>query len=361
MIYPEHLKKGDLVGLVAPAFPITADKVRGCVTALEALGLRVKVGETLGQVCGPYEEMQAELEEIQRQRLEEQASGEKQLERCPQQLAACRASEGDINMKGYLESAYLGGHPKQRAEDINRMFADPEIKAVLCARGGYGSAQIMRYLDYELIRRNPKILAGFSDITNLLNALVEKSGLVTYHAPMVASNMVDAPFDAYSRGSYETAMFSDWDRIDFMNPSERPMECWAGGRGEGILTGGNVTVYARMCGTFYQPDTRGKILFLEDVGEEVSSIDMYLTQMDNAGMFDEICGLVLGDFNDCENRYNSGYSVEQMLKDRFADRGIPVLAHVRSGHERPMGTLPIGAWCEIDADAGTLCFLRKQD
>lgn len=334
-IYPKQLKQGDLVGLVAPSFPISETKLKRCIRALEALGLRVKVGETLQRTSRSFEKIEAG-EELQPEEKKE-------------------VSE---DLYGYLETAYLGGSPKKRAEDLNRMFADSEIKAVLCARGGYGSAQIMKYLDFELIRRNPKILAGFSDITNLLNGIGQKCNLVTYHAPMVASNMVDAEFDTYSRHSYEEALFSDWKEIIFRNPPDYPLKRLAGGKAEGELVGGNVTVFARMTGTFYQPDTAGKILFLEDVGESVASLDMYITQMDNAGVFDGIRGLLLGDFNDCENKYCSAYTVEDLLKDRFAERGIPVLAHLRSGHQRPMATLPIGAWCSMDADSGEIRFMK---
>ena len=262
-------------------------------------------------------------------------------------------------VKGYLETFYLAGRPESRAEDIHRMFADPEIKGIICARGGYGSAQVMPFLDKEIVAGNPKIFLGFSDITNILNWINQSCGFVAYHGPMASSNMVDPPMDAYTRSALEQAVFADWEELEFKNPEGDEPEVIVPGRAEGRLAGGNVTVFARTLGTFYQPDVRGRILFLEDVSEQVASLDMYFAQMENAGIFDQVSGILFGDFNECENKYEESYKVEELLRDRFSSKKIPVLAGLRCGHRAVTGTLPMGAWCAMDAEAGKVRFLRR--
>lgn len=328
MIYPECLKPGDKVGLVAPAFPVPQERIALCVKALEALGLKVEVGSWMAQDGWVFEHI----------REEEQRKW--------------------AGVKGYLETFYLAGRPQSRAEDIHKMFADPEIKGIICARGGYGSAQVMPFLDKQLIAQNPKIFLGFSDITNMLNWMNQECGFVTYHGPMASSNMVDTPMDAYTRNALEKAVFADWEELEFQNPEGEMLETIVPGKAQGRLVGGNVTVFARMMGTFYQPDVRGKILFLEDVSEQVASLDMYFAQMENGGVFDQAAGILLGDFNECENKYEENYRVEDLLRDRFSSRKIPVLAGLRCGHRATTGTLPMGAWCSMDAGTGEVWFHR---
>jgi hypothetical protein len=159
---------------------------------------------------------------------------------------------------------YLCGSGKDRAEELNDLFADEEVDAIICIRGGYGSAQVMKYLDYELIRNHPKVFVGYSDITNLLNAFSEKCGFVTYHGPMVSSNILEH-YDDYTRESFLKTI-GDWEELEFANDT-RLLHTITGGRAEGRLIGGNVTVVGRMMGTFYEPDSNGAIIFLEDVDE----------------------------------------------------------------------------------------------
>lgn len=329
IIYPESLKRGDKVGLVAPAFPVSQERIKLCVKAIEELGLAVQVGPRMEQDGWIIEHIREEDH---------------------------RKWAG---VKGYLETFYLAGKPESRAEDIHQMFADPEIKGIICARGGYGSAQVMPFLDREIIARNPKIFLGFSDITNILNWINQECGFVTYHGPMASSNMVDPPMDDYTRTSLEQAVFTDWKELEFKNPPKEALETIVPGQAQGRLAGGNVTVFARTLGTFYQPDVRGKILFLEDVSEQVASLDMYFAQMENAGIFDQVNGILFGDFNDCTNKYEENYKVEELLRDRFSQKKIPVLAGLRCGHRAVTGTLPMGAWCQMDAEAGKVQFLRR--
>ena len=309
MVFPERLREGDTVGLVSPAFPVKEEERDGCVKLLEGMGYRVKLGTCLENM--------------------------------------------------YNFHNYLAGDAGARGEDINRMFADPQVKAVFCVRGGYGSSQIMKYLDFDLVKQNPKIFVGYSDITNLHSAFQMFGNLVTFHGPMVCSNMLK-DFDAYTRSGLFAALNME-EELEFRNPpGEEGFKTIRGGEAEGILAGGNISVLARACGTFYQLDTRGKILFLEDVEESIPRLDMYFTHLENAGLMDGVAGIVLGEFYKCSNeRYDASYDLETFLHDRFAGYKVPVMYHVASDHSNPMGTLPMGAICRIDGERERLEFYRE--
>ena len=305
MVFPEKLKPGDTIGLAAPAFPVSEEKRDAGAALLERMGYHVTMGACLKEL--------------------------------------------------YDFHGYLAGDAKKRAEDLNRMFADPEIKAVFCVRGGYGSAHIMKYLDYDLIRKNPKIFVGYSDLTNLHTVLNQICGLVTFHGPMVVSNML-AGYDDYSRESLRRAM-----EMEFLNPPEKPaVGVLRKGQARGQITGGNLSLIVGSIGTFYQPDTRGKILFLEDIEETIPRLDMYITHLEDAGMMEYAAGIVLGNFEGCDNsRYDGSYSLEEFLHDRFRDYRIPVLYRVCSDHGKPMGTIPMGTVCRMDGENGRLFFQRE--
>ncbi len=309
MIYPRTLHAGGCIGIAAPAFPMERERLEKCVNRLKGLGYRVRTGQNLEE--------------------------------------------------GKDSHGYLCGGGRERAAALCSLFADPEVDAIICIRGGYGSAQMMKYLDYDLIQKNPKVFVGYSDITNLLNTFALKCGFITYHGPMVSSNILEN-YDEYTQTSFLKAI-GDWEELEFMNDSltSVPFETITGGRAEGRLIGGNVTVVGRMMGTFYQPDSRGKIIFLEDVDEPIPSLDMYITQMENAGFFDEAAGILLGDYSGCINKYGEEYLIEEFLKDKFAPLGIPVLSGLQVGHRSPTGTLPIGAWCRLDADNKKITFVKK--
>lgn len=314
MVFPEMLRPGDTIGLAAPAFPVTKEKRDAGAALLEGMGYHIAMGECLKKLC---------------------------------------------NFHGYL-----AGGARERAEDLNRLFREPQVRAIFCVRGGYGSAHILKYLDYGAIRRNPKIFVGYSDITNLHAVLNQLCGLVTFHGPMVASNMVPA-FDGYSRESLWRMMgMRPGEEIEFENPRKKPaIGSLRPGRAEGIITGGNLSLVMGGIGTFYQLDTRGKILFLEDVEECIPRLDMFITHLEYAGLMDGIAGLVLGDFDGCDNaRYDGSYLIEEFLRDRFQDYRVPVLYHVASDHSKPMGTIPLGAWCRMEAGdgSGRLFFSREE-
>lgn len=309
MTFPKPLEAGDTIGLVSPAFPIKAEERDQCIDLLEHMGYRVKPGNCLKQM---------------------------------------------LTIHGYL-----AGDAKSRAADLNGMFADPQVKAVFCTRGGYGSAQIMPYVDFPMIQKNPKIFVGYSDLTNLHSALQMFCGLVTFHGPMVYSNLRNH-FDPYTEQSLWSAIRMG-NRLEFVNPAgETGFETIREGEATGILAGGNVALLARACGTFFQLDGRGKILFLEEVDESIPVLDMYLTQMELAGVFLGVRGILLGDFTGCHNdKYEPGYGILKFLNDRFRDYQIPVLSNIRSGHQKPMGTLPFGTFCHMDGGKKKVVFFRE--
>ena len=308
MIFPERLKQGDTIGLVAPSFPIREEELADCIRLLEEMGYRVKAGRQLTTLANFHN--------------------------------------------------YLAGEGKDRAADINGMFADPEVKAIFCVRGGYGSSHVMDYLDYDLIRANPKIFLGYSDITNLLSAFQMRCEMVTFHGPMVCSNM-RKDFDPYTRESLFAAL-NMGDELEFRNPpGEEGFEVIRPGKAEGMLTGGNLSLLSRAIGTSYQLNTEGKILFMEDIEEPVPVLDMYLTQMRQAGMFAGVKGILLGDFTACTNdRYDASYKVGDLIRDWFKDFTVPVMCHVRSGHDKPMGTLPMGTTCRMDTESRRILFKK---
>lgn len=295
------LQKGDKVGLVSPSSPVTEEKMNLAVKHLGSLGFEVIPGKHT--MALPYLD---------------------------------------------LPFPYLAGEAKSRAEEINQMFADSQIKAIFCMRGGYGSSQIMPYLDYELIGRNPKIFVGYSDITNLHTALNQICHMVTFHGPMPASNFLDG-MDAYTCQSF-FSYFTAEKTCDFANPeNEDGFQVISEGEAEGILTGGNLSVLARSVGTFYQMNASGKILFLEEINESIPVIDMLLTQLEQTGGFKEVKGILFGDFTNCKDGENPPkLSLEDFLIRRFSNLKIPVMCHLRSGHNCPMGTLPFGAFCRMN-------------
>lgn len=297
MMLPKPLKPGACVGLIAPSSPVTPEEREDCVTQLKDMGFLPQLGEALGQ---------------------------------------------DNNLRGYL-----AGNAADRAADVNRMFADPRIDGIFCVRGGYGSSQILEFLDYPCIRRNPKAFVGYSDVTSLHMAFQKYCGLITLHGPMVKPNLLPRP-DAYTKKSLLAA--GDMGAcMAFENPPGEELQAICPGSAEGFLVGGNLSVIARSLGTAFAPETRGGILFLEDVGESIPHIDMYLTQMRYAGIFTGVNGILLGGFLGEQDA-----DINAFLADWFRLLGVPVLGNVWSDHRKPMGTLPMGAWCRMEAGTGRM-------
>jgi len=309
---PARLKPGDTVGLVAPAnATFNTYELDIARDSLQALGLNVRVGTHLRDRHG-----------------------------------------------------YLAGQDRDRAADINAFFKDPSVAAVLPIRGGWGSARLLPYLDYEMIRRNPKVVAGYSDVTALLTALHARSGLVTFHGPNGMGR-----WDAYSLDYFRRVLF-DGEAVSFANtPRQTDTNVLTAtqyriltireGTARGRLLGGNLSVLAGIAGSPYLPAWDGAILFLEDVREDIYRVDRMLTTLKLAGILDRIRGFVFGTCSEC-GPGDGGYGAltfEELWADHIAPLNIPAWAGAMIGHGMPQWTLPVGAEVEIDAAAGSIRML----
>jgi muramoyltetrapeptide carboxypeptidase len=264
---------------------------------------------------------------------------------------------------------YLAGTDQERAADVNAAFADPSVDAVWCLRGGYGSSRILPYLDYETIRKNPKAFIGYSDITAPLNAIHRMTGLVTFHGPTSADNQTDFTLSELKKVLTETTAAGSIAAPpppvakEAFAERENRLRRIVPGRAKGPLVGGNISVFATLVGTPFEPDLKGRILFLEEVGEEPYRIDRWLTHFLLTGRLQGLAGIVLGKFHDCGPKefhasFNGTWSWQQVCADRLGGLGIPVLAGLRFGHVPDKATLPLGVTAELDVDKGTLTLLE---
>jgi muramoyltetrapeptide carboxypeptidase len=305
ILVPKRLAAGDTVGLVLPATAaFEAEEIRIAQDQLEAIGFKV--------VVAPH---------------------------------------------AFDKWGYFAGHDRDRADDINRMFADDRIAGVICYTGGWGSPRVLPYLDYPLIARNPKVLLGYSDITALLNAVHKRTGLVTFHGPVGGSN-----FEPYTLENFRRVVMTAEPAGVLAPPPKKATELvdrtnrvlrLTSGRASGRLIGGNLTMIATLMGTPFEPDTDGAIFFLEDVHEEPYRIDRMLTQLALAGKFDRAAGVVFGRCSDCGVKGPS-FSLEEILRDRFGRLPIPAISGLSFGHIEQKLVMPIGVRATVDADAGTL-------
>ena len=307
-VLPPRLRPGDTVGVVAPATAtfqqVELDIVR---ESLEGLGLRVRIGEHVMDRFGS-----------------------------------------------------LGGSDRDRSADINMCFADDEIRAVFPTRGGWGSARLLPHLDYDAIRRNPKIVVGYSDITALLNGIHARTGLVTFHGPNGSGR-----WDELSVAWLRRVLF-DGDAVAFENPrTENDRNVLAaiehrtvgitGGRATGRLVGGNLTVLTSMLGSGYVPDFDGAILFVEDTGEALYRIDRMMTQLRLAGVLARLAGFVFGTCAECTpGEGYASFTLEEVLRDHVSRLGVPAWMGAMIGHDTPQWTLPVGLPVTIDAATRTL-------
>ena len=256
---------------------------------------------------------------------------------------------------------YLGGSVDERVADLHDMFRNPDIHAVFAIRGGYGSAQLLDRIDFDLIRRNPKVFLGYSDITALHLAIHKMTGLVTFHGPVTLSGFSD-----YTQKYFRQALFRTEPIGAVTNPPDdnrlRPahlLRTIRPGTARGPLIGGNLTLISSTMGTPYEIDTRGRILFLEDVGEEPYSIDRMLTQLRLAGKLREAAGVIFGECSDCRPRefqpsFESTFSLGEVLDNLLGDLKIPVLSGLTIGHTSDQLTLPLGVTASLNADTGEL-------
>ncbi|MFZ7944151.1 S66 peptidase family protein [Neobacillus sp. 19] len=285
-VKPNRLKKGDTVGVIAPASPPNRENLERGIDFLKDLGLKVKVGSHVSRING-----------------------------------------------------YLAGSDQERLGDFHDMFSDPEVKGIICACGGFGTGRMAGQIDYELIKKNPKIFWGYSDITFLHTAIRQQSDLVTFHGPMLASDMGKVDTHPLSKERFlqlfEPAPFVYTEQIS-------PLEVLVEGEAKGEIVGGNLSLLVSTLGTAYEIDTKGKLLLIEDVNEEPRSVDRMLNQLYLAGKLKDTCGILIGDFCDCTPKRNLSFTLEEVFTHYVQLAQKPAIKGFMIGHCNPHISIPLG-------------------
>jgi muramoyltetrapeptide carboxypeptidase len=298
LILPDRLKPGDTIGIITSASSIEIKKLKHAIPFFENLGLHVKLGTYIDREYG-----------------------------------------------------YLAGTDNERLTDFHRMVEDEDVKAIIFGRGGYGTGRIVPSVDCELVRNNPKIIWGYSDITYMHTAIRQKAGLVTFHGPMVVSDIAKDEFDDLSASLFKQ-LFEPTELV--YTESISPLHVYASGRAKGQLVGGNLSLLASTMGTPYEIDTKGKILLLEDIGEEPYRIDGMLNQLRLAEKLDEAAGIVVGDFAETDSKSKRTRSLSEVFEDYFVNLSCPVVSGFKIGHCLPHFSVPLGAQAELAAEKKTL-------
>jgi len=257
------------------------------------------------------------------------------------------------------KNKYLSGHGTEQLSDLHWAFADDEVDLIICSRGGYGTPRYLDDLDYELITANPKFLVGYSDITALQNALGIETGLVTISGAMVAVEMADENgIDPYTESSFWKLLMEPMSGQVLQNPEDMPVKTISGGKGEGPIVGGCLSLFNNLMGTPYFPDVSGGIMVLEDIGENVQHLDRMLSQFKMAGFFhgeQSINGLMLGQFIDTwENADEDDFELEELIQDIIGEVDFPIISNLAYGHNMRKMALPLGARAVLDGETGSL-------
>jgi len=254
---------------------------------------------------------------------------------------------------------FIAGTDHERATDVMAMFTDKKVKAMICIRGGYGTGRILDRLDYGLIRRHPKILSGYSDITALHSALLKKAGLLSIHAPMLNGALADPKVPEFTKNSFfRTVMEAKPSGSICQGYDGKTVSILHRGIVEGRLVGGNLSLICASLGTPFSPSFKGKILFIEDISERPYRLDRLFTHLWNAGVFDQVAGVAIGVNANCDERESQTREYQQsaaeVVKERLSTLKIPVVIGLPFGHMDLNATLPIGARAKLDANQGDL-------
>lgn len=254
-----------------------------------------------------------------------------------------------------VRSGFLSGTDEQRYNDLIAGFKDDTVDAIICARGGYGTGRLLPLIDFDIIRNNPKVFIGFSDITALLMSFYKNAGVVGFHGPVGASS-----FNSFTEDSLiETVQKGKKGKIS--NDDSAPI---FGGTCNGKMIGGNLSLLTSLMGTPFDVDYDDHILFIEEVGESTYRIDRMLNQLVNGGKLEKVRGIVLGHFTNCDTEesdpfFDFSVSLDEVFKNQFERLGVPVAKDFPIGHEANNATIPIGIEAELDADKGKLSFLES--
>lgn len=310
LIKPRRLEPGDTIGIASPASPPPDPKnIDRSIDALEKLGFKPKLAPNARKRLG-----------------------------------------------------FLAGTDRERAGDLMRLFLDRQVKAILCQRGGYGAARLLPLLDYKIIRENPKIFVGFSDVTSLHCAFLVKSNLLSFHGPMLNSHFIrrDTPEFTVS-GFLRTLARPDAPGSICAGYHKKTVRVLRRGITRGPLVGGNLSLLVTTIGTPWQPEFRGRILFLEDIGEVPYRVDRMLTHLLNCGLLQQVAGIAIGINADCKDPGAKGageyrQTIDDVLEERLLPLKIPVVSGLPFGHVPCNATLPVGARAILDAENGDLLF-----
>lgn len=284
----KKLKFGDTIGVICPASGDEKEKITSKIELLKSLGFNVKIGEHV-----------------------------------------------------YDKYGYLAGKDIDRAFDINSAFQDPSIDAIMCYRGGYGTMRMLPYVNFNLLKSNPKIFIGYSDITTLLNHIYRRNNLITFHGPMANSELKDDTL----KSLLDTLMNGD-KPFSIKNPDNTQLKSYGSKSVSGIIVGGNLSLICATIGTPYEINFKDKILFIEEIGEEPYSIDRMLCQLTLSNKLQQCAGFILGQFKDCSN--GKELSLECVLDHYIFSLNKPVIYNFMCGHDTPKLTLPIGAKATLD-------------
>ncbi|WP_346539059.1 LD-carboxypeptidase [Micromonospora sp. DPT] len=250
----------------------------------------------------------------------------------------------------YARRGYLAGDDALRAADLNTAFADPEVRGVICTRGGYGAQRVVDLIDMAAVRRDPKVVAGFSDITALQFALWRGARLAGVHGPGAA--WLDERLPLRSAESLHAALMTTEPVTVAATPDEETFAVRVPGRAVGPLLGGNLCLITASIGTPDMPDLTGAVLLIEEVQEPPYKVDRMLTHLRRAGVLDGVAGVAVGQFTECADGWDT--TVTDVLTECLGDLGVPVLGGLPVGHGVGQLTVPVGTRATLDADAGTL-------
>lgn len=300
----KRLKKGDTIGIIAPASCTSAENIENAKKNLENMGFKIVLGESTKSSWYSF-----------------------------------------------------AGTDEMRARDINRFFGDSHIDAIMCMRGGYGCNRLVELVDFSIIKNNPKIFIGYSDITTLHMAIQKKAELITFHGPMAVSNF-KGEYNQDTYKSFEEVLMKEKDSFELKNFSKE-LGVICEGKASGKIVGGNLATMIATLGTEYDLEYEGKILFIEEIGEKTYKIDRMLNQLKKFKVFDKVSGIILGDFNNCIPDSEKDMTILEVLKNYLAELGKPVIYNFETGHCEPMITLPLGAEISMDTETMKIKVLEK--
>ncbi len=306
-VKPKALTHGDVIGLISPSSaPTSQEKIDKGAEYLEGLGYRIKLGKNIRAVRG-----------------------------------------------------FLAGTDEERAADVNEMFADKHVKAIIAVRGGYGTPRLLPLIDYQLIKQNPKILVGYSDFSALQLAVFTKTGLVSFSGPMAGVEMFKG-IDPFTEEHFWKMITSTKKLGKIHNPDLRSLKSMGKGKASGVLIGGNLSLIASIAGTPYLPSFKNSILFFEEIEEECYRFDRMMNQLALAGVFKDVKGIIVGELTDIKpsDETKPYLTVDEIIADHLSLLSKPILTGLVYGHVSRKLTMPIGIRATVDAAQCSLSFLE---